>query len=79
MTLREPVIHSHVTDVLPDEHPLAAQAVYCEVCQGILHCSPNECMTTWVETGVGNYCIECFVKLTNGVVEDEFGLPPAVG
>ena len=40
----------------------------------MLNAFNNECMQTWVETGVGNYCLPCFVNLTNGVIEDEHAL-----
>lgn len=58
----EPLIHSHITDVLNDEHPLAYEIVNCKICRAMLHCSNNECMTTWIEAGLGNYCLQCFAK-----------------
>jgi hypothetical protein len=57
----EPRIWSHITDVLPDDHPLAWTSVYCTACKDMVHASNNECMTTWVETGKGGYCLACFV------------------
>lgn len=68
----EPSIHSHLTDVLPDDHHLANKTVYCQDCHEMLHCENNECMQTWVEFPLrsdrgqvigGNYCIKCFSKL----------------
>jgi hypothetical protein len=58
----EPRIWSHITDQLPDAHPLAFAAVYCRSCGALVHASNNECMTTWVETGKGGFCIEHFVE-----------------
>lgn len=58
----EPLIHSHVTDELPDEHPLAHRCIYCLGCQEMVHCENNECMTTWVECNAGAYCLQCFAK-----------------
>ena len=82
--MREPQIHSHVTDTLPDNHPLAWVWVMCDNSCSILLHSPNECMTTWVETGKGNFCLPCFVELVREegkypckaweVLEDEWGL-----
>ena len=63
MRTREPEIHSHITDLLPDEHPLAYKSVHCEICMDMLHAANNECMSTWVETGVGNFCLLCFIKI----------------
>jgi len=68
---QEPVIHSHRSDELPDNHPLAfSDEVFCS-CGKMLHAFNNECMTTWVE--IPNYqcpaepnqtfCWECFIKL----------------
>lgn len=64
MTLIEPLIHSHITDGLPDDHPKAWETVWCDGCPGeMLHCENNECMQTWVETGKGDYCLKCFAGL----------------
>ncbi len=62
----EPLIHSHITDVLPEGHRLADSNVFCDRCGGILHTWENECMTTWVETGKGNYDLLCFVIAAGG-------------
>lgn len=73
-TLVEPVIHSHITDCLPDEHKQAYESVYCCACKEMVHAFNNECMQTWVETGQGNYCGNCFRKIDIEVLEDCFGL-----
>lgn len=76
---REPLIHSHITDSLPDTHPLAWDAIMCaNGCRTMVHASNNECMSTWVETGRGNYCLPCWYKLAVnewGCIEDEWALP----
>lgn len=72
---REPLIHSHITDVLPEEHPSAYRAVVCEKCDALVHASNNECMQTWAETGAGAYCLKCFSDLTGDVLDDYWGLP----
>lgn len=60
----EPLIHSHITDCLPVDHPLAFETIYCAcpncACQEMLHAGNNECMQTWVETGKGTFCVPCF-------------------
>lgn len=55
----EPIIHSHETDGLPDEHPLALTNVHCGACSVMVHCNNNECMQTWIETYRGNFCTAC--------------------
>lgn len=74
--MREPQIHSHITDALPEDHPLADQSVYCdeENCGEMLHAFNNECMQTWVETGVGNFCALHFLRLWDDVLENNLGL-----
>ncbi len=57
---KEPIIHSHITDGLPYEHPLADVSVLCDKCAVIVHSFNNECMQTWYETEFGNYCTSCF-------------------
>lgn len=59
---REPLIHSHITDGLPEDHPLARVTVRCDgvSCSEMLHSETNECMQTWLETDWGNYCLRCF-------------------
>jgi hypothetical protein len=68
--LREPRIHSHVTDRLPDRHPLARTGVRCDRCESLLHLPTNNCMRTWVETGHGNFCLRCFVHAAGGATPD---------
>lgn len=66
----EPLVHSHVTDVLPEAHPLAYTVVYCAGCKSMVHCDNNECMQTWVEWGPYALCGECFSPLfADGVLE----------
>ncbi len=62
VVLGEPLIHSHITDVLPKKHPLANEQVYCDFkgCKEMLHAFNNECMQTWVETANGNFCTKHF-------------------
>ena len=69
----EPLIHSHITDVLPDSHPLAFESVFCKTCGEMVHAFNNECMQTWVESGAGSHCIGCFATDAS-VLEDEFAL-----
>jgi hypothetical protein len=72
--MREPIIHSHITDILGEEHPLAYASVYCCACGEALHASNNECMQTWVEGGTGNYCLRCFA-INREVLSDYDALP----
>jgi hypothetical protein len=72
---QEPRIWSNITDALPEDHPLAFKTLYCVTCDAMLHCGHNECMRTWVETGKGQHCLECFVRTVDGgVLEDGWGL-----
>lgn len=75
--MREPVLHSYVTDGLPEDHPLAWESVYCLSCQAMVHSIPNECMRPWFETGRGPRCFECFVtEFGDGDQdEDSWGFP----
>jgi len=61
---KEPIIHSHISDLLDDDHPLAYRAVNCDKCGETVHSGSekgeNECMQTWIETEFGNYCSLCF-------------------
>lgn len=52
-------LHDHAEDALPNAHPLAFEDVFCKRCGEMLHAGNNECMQAWVETGKGNYCVEC--------------------
>lgn len=58
----EPKIHSHLTDSLPESHPLAYESIGCKICNETLHAGNNECMQTWIETGKGNFCFSCFIE-----------------
>ncbi len=57
---KEPIIHSHLTNTLPENHPLRYKDVYCDKCGKMLHSKNNECMQTWLETEKGNFCTRCF-------------------
>ena len=73
--MNEPRIHSHITDCLPHSHLSAYDMVYCCTCKNILHAANNECMQTWVETGIGPFCIMCFAKHPEiEALDDDFGL-----
>ncbi len=61
----EPKIHGHIEDLLEKNHPLAFKSVHCKDCESLVHAANNECMSTWVETGIGNYCLRCFIKMLN--------------
>jgi hypothetical protein len=83
---REPRIHSHITDRLPERHPFAQTRVRCDRCDSLLHLHSNSCMRTWVETGSGNFCLRCFVLAAGGTTPDHRSelagvdcLPPAFG
>ena len=68
--VREPRIHSHVTNRLPDSHPLARLRVSCERCESLVHLA-NSCMRTWIETGRGNFCLPCFAVVAGGAPRDD--------
>jgi hypothetical protein len=55
----EPRVHSHLTDSLPNAHPLAFTQVYCAACRCLVHAANNECMQTWVEFSNGAVCSQC--------------------
>ena len=64
----EPVIHSHMDDVLPKHHPLAYETVSCIKCGEMLHAGNNECMQTWVELRGKTFCITCFLPCLQPVM-----------
>lgn len=70
MAVLEPKIHSHIEDGLPEEHPLALESVTCARCGVMVHAFNNECMQTWVESGVGNFCLSCFADKEGASVLD---------
>ena len=73
--MKDPILHSHIEDGLPDDHRLAWECVHCNVCACMVHAGNNECMSTWVETGKGAYCIKCFAGIQDvEALEDEYGL-----
>ena len=61
----EPIIHSHVSDRLDEEHygDDAYERRDCKDCGKMVHAFNNECMNFWVETSQGNYCFKCFYTL----------------
>jgi hypothetical protein len=69
--VREPRIHSHVTDRLPESHPLARLRVSCERCESLVHLASNTCVRTWIETGRGNFCLPCFSVVAGGATRDD--------
>lgn len=74
MDAKEPIIHSHITDCLKDDHSLAYTSVYCRLCDALCHASNNECMQTWAEYNGKNYCGTCFAEIlleSEGVLGDE--------
>ena len=73
MNTIEPIIHSHITDLLPAFNKLAFETVYCKSCGVMVHAANNECMQTWVESGAGAHCIKCFAEDAQ-VLENEFAL-----
>ena len=71
----DPVLHSHIEDGLPEDHALAWRCVNCVTCDKMVHAGNNECMSTWVETGKGEFCIRCFAGIQDvEALEDEYGL-----
>jgi hypothetical protein len=75
--MTEPLLHSHVTDALPEGHPLAHERVRCDRCETLLHIQSNSCARTWVECGRGNFCLHCFVLVAGGLSPDESRLAGA--
>ena len=76
----EPIIHSHITDMLDDGHPLAFKTVCCQMirehkCNEMLHAENNECMTTWVEFAGVTVCDKAFamyiLEKSEGVLSPE--------
>ena len=72
--MKEPHIHSHIEDCLPETHPLACETVLCKNCGAMVHAFNNECMQTWIETGNGEYCLRCFNDIGGEVLENRYGL-----
>lgn len=72
--MKEPQIHSHITDYLDESHPLHDKEVYCASCKEMLHFYINECMQTWIETGEGNYCVKCFFKEDRSVLGENLAI-----
>jgi hypothetical protein len=73
--LNEPRVHSYITDALPEKHSLAWKPVACRACGELVHASNNECMQTWIETGSGNFCLNCFAAYPDSAaLDDDMGL-----
>lgn len=78
----EPRIHSHIGDGLPEGHPKAYEHFGCENCEDLVHANNNECMQTWIETGKGDFCMQCWADLLGGsedlgrfsCLDDEWGI-----
>ena len=64
----EPLIHSHLSDVLPEDHPWAYISIGCFRCGVSLHASNNECMQTWVEWDKVALCTKCCPRLMGEVL-----------
>lgn len=59
--LREPELHTNITDELPEDHPQAYENIYCTSCSTLVHAGNNENMDSWLETNSGAYCIPCWL------------------
>lgn len=70
-TLKEPLLHGYAIDGLPEDHYLAQVSTYCKLCKQMVHAFNNECMEPWAETGKGNFCMPCFLKVTQGEEEGD--------
>lgn len=74
--MREPIIHSHIIDSLPEMDERAYDEVFCKDCNAMVHAPNNECMITWVETGVGEWCLSCFALLEwSDLLDEKHALP----
>lgn len=58
----EPVLHSHITDGLPDTHLLACRDVWCCKCDRLVHDDRNLCRFAWFEWLGFAICFDCFAK-----------------
>jgi hypothetical protein len=73
--IKDPILHSHIEDVLPEDHPDAYKTLSCVECNRMIHAINNECMQTWIESGKGNFCLKCFACLPEVEALDiEYGL-----
>jgi hypothetical protein len=64
------LIHTGLTDELPDDHPKAWSSVWCEICGTALHAMNNECMDDWIEPPEHSHawCLVCFQRIDAGQV-----------
>ena len=60
MKRSEPIYHSHISDELPEGHPMALASQYCKECKGMVHAFNNECMSPWFEWEDSAICFDCF-------------------
>jgi len=58
----EPILHTFVSDSLPEEDSRAWVSIKCVDCAGTVHSIPNECMTPWADTEAGPMCWDCLTK-----------------
>lgn len=74
--ITEPKIWGFVNDFLPNDHKLAWECLHCSKCSCLIHAGYNEVMSTWIETGKGNYCIKCFIiiggQIASGEIESNY-------
>ena len=56
----EPKFHSFDDCFIDENHPLAWESQYCQVCMTMVHAGNNETMTAWFETNMGAVCMLCF-------------------
>jgi len=58
----EPVLHTFISDCLPDDDPRAWMSIRCVDCRDVVHSIPNECMSPWADTEAGPMCWGCLTK-----------------
>lgn len=69
--MTEPLIHSFVTDCLPDDHPWAHKTVMCGRCNEMVHAFNNECMAEWVEWQGHALCLQdAITAFADGISND---------
>jgi hypothetical protein len=65
----EPRLHG-LKDKLSKDNVLYKNIpIFCKKCNNILCASNNEFMCFWVETGIGNFCLDCFSKIIE-IIDD---------
>jgi hypothetical protein len=58
----EPVLHTFITDSLPDDDPRAWQSIYCTDCKMLVYSSPKETRHAWADTESGPLCLVCLLR-----------------